>query len=73
MANNKKLVMTFKCEDGKEHNFSWNHADDTMRDADAKNLADTIITNGSIFENVPVEATGAKVVVTTESELDIRE
>ena len=72
MANSMKLVMTFKCNDGKEHDFSWKYADEAIRDADARTLGSAIITNGSIFENVPTEITGAKVIVTTENELDIR-
>ena len=71
MANSMKLVMTLKCEDGKEHDFSWKYAQEAPRTSDANALAQALITNGSIFENVPVEATAAKVVITTEEEIDI--
>ena len=72
MADSMKLVMTFTCTDGKEHDFSWKYADESPRAADVRTLASTIITNGSIFADVPSEITAAKVVVTTESEIDIR-
>ena len=71
MADSMKLVITCKCEDGKEHNFGWKHAQEMPELTDVKALAQALVTNGSIFENVPTEATSAKVVVTSENDIDI--
>ena len=71
MAQTLKLVTTFECEDGKEHTFSWKYANEAPRKTDVKALGQVMITNGSIFVNVPIEMTSAKLVVTSESEIDI--
>ncbi len=71
MANTMKLVMTFNCNDDKEHNFSWKYAKELPRTNDVKALGQALITNGSIFAYVPVELLAAKVVVTSENEIDI--
>ena len=73
MANSMKLVLTFKCTDGEKRNFSWNYANELPRTADVKSLAQVMITNGSIFQNVPAEILEAKVVVTTENGIDIND
>ena len=73
MANSMKLSITCMCEDGKEHNFSWKYAQEIPEDSSVKALASALVTNGSIFKNVPTEATGAKIVVTSETDIDISE
>ena len=71
MANSIKLVMTFECEDGNEHNFSWTNAQAEPRTADVRTLASTMINNGSIFTYVPTAIISAKTVVTTENGIDV--
>lgn len=71
MATSQRLVINFECEDGKKHNFSFSNASELPRTADVKTLISTMKTNGAIFQNVPVNALSAKVIVTTSSEIDI--
>lgn len=73
MASSMKLVITCKCTDDKEHQFSWKYSKEVPRETDVKALASALVTNGSIFEYVPAQATGAKIIVTTEDEIDISE
>ncbi len=71
MTNSMKLVLTCDCTDGKEHNFSWKYSKEIPREVDVKALASAMITNGSIFEYVPSVVKSAKVVVTSENNIDI--
>lgn len=71
MASSTRLIITCKCSDDKEHNFSWKNSKEIPRETDVKALASALVTNGSIFAYVPVEVIAAKVVVTSEDEIDI--
>ena len=71
MADSMKLVMTFECTDGKEHNFNWKNSLEYPDDTNVKALANVMITNGSIFKYVPSKITSAKTVITTENGIDI--
>ncbi|MBQ7578778.1 MAG: DUF2922 family protein [Synergistaceae bacterium] len=71
MATSVKVVMAFTCDDGKNHNFSYKYADPELRTADVRTLVQAIITNGSVFDPVPVSLEGAKLVTTTENEFDL--
>lgn len=73
MADSRKLVCTFKDSDGAEFNMSFNYASSEMAANSVKALMNGIVANGSIFEKTPVSAKGAKVVVTSESDIDISE
>lgn len=73
MANTRKLVCTFLDNEGNTMNLSYNYIMEAseLDDADVKALMNAIITNGSIFERTPTTAKSAKIVVTTEEEVDI--
>lgn len=71
MASGVKLVLGFKTSNDKNVIFSFNHAKPSATAAQVKNLMNGIITNGSIFTNVPVTAVSATKVVTEESEYDL--
>ncbi len=66
-----KLVLTFADAGGNSFNMSYNYADTDVTASDVQALATGIITNGSIFEKVPVTAKGAKLLVTTETEFPV--
>ena len=71
MAAGTKLVMTFLDGLNEERNFSFSYAKASASAANIKALAGLIITNGSIFQHVPVTAKSAKLVTTTETGIDI--
>ena len=66
-----KLVMSFLKADGSEMSLSYNYADPEVEAENLTALMNGIITNGSIFENVPAVSKSAKIVTTTTTELDI--
>ena len=71
MATTVKITTVFACGDGKNHNFNYNYADPELRTADARTLVQAIITNGSIFDPVPVSLVSASLVTTTKNEFDL--
>lgn len=71
MASGTSLVITFLDDEGAKRRFSFKYATPSAAPAQVKSAAEAIITNGSIFKNVPVVAKSAKMVVTTENEVDI--
>ena len=71
MASGVKLVLGFKTSNDKNVIFSFNYAKPSATAAQVKNLMNGIITNGSIFTNVPVTAVSATQVVTEENEYDL--
>ncbi len=71
MASGVKLVLRFKTSNDKNVIFSFNYAKSSATTAQVKNLMNGIITNGSIFTNVPVTAVSATQVVTEENEYDL--
>ena len=66
-----KLAMVFKDAENNNVNLNYSYADPNVQASDVKTLANAIVTNGSIFKKVPVAKKSAKVVTTTENELDI--
>ena len=66
-----KLVMTFVDANGANRDFTFNYAKSNASTANVKALANGIITNGSIFENVPVSVKTAKLVVTSETNIPV--
>ena len=72
MAVTTKLVVEFTDAAGKSHSFSYNYIEPTAAtQTRIKNLMNGIITNGSIFEHVPVEKKSAKLVTTTQTAVDV--
>ena len=71
MASGCKLVITFIDTTSMERDFTFNYAKSSATVENIKALAQGIITNGSIFENVPVSAKIAKLVVTSETTIDV--
>lgn len=73
MAAGTKLVFSFGNALGNTINYSYNYGDANTATSDIKTAMNTMITNGTIFRNVPVSIKGAKAVVTTETEFDLSE
>ena len=68
-----KLVMTFADADGANVTFSYPYAKDNATTNSVKNLANGLITNGSIFANPPISIKTAKIVITSETPYDLSE
>lgn len=66
-----RIVLEFACEDGNNHNFSYNHSKELPDPDGVKAVGQAMITNGSIFSNVPVKLLSAKTVVTQSNNIDI--
>ena len=73
MAAGSTLVITFVDAYSTERNFSFKYAKPAATAANIRLAAQTIIANGSIFTHVPVTAKSAKLVTTTETDVDISE
>ena len=73
MAAGTTLAITFLDAQGAERKFTFKHANPSAAAARVKSAAAAIITNGSIFKYVPVSAKSAKLITTTETDLDISE
>ena len=71
MAIGTKLVITFIDDIGASRNYSFNYAKANATAANIKLLAQTMIANGSIFTHIPVTASSATLVTTTETDVDI--
>lgn len=71
MAATTKLVMTFTGTNNNDVTLSYNYAKSDASTANIKSLIQGIITNGSIFSNPPVSAKEAKLITTTETEVDL--
>ena len=71
MSIGTKLVITFIDSNAHERNFSFAYASPTATSNAIKTAAQAIITNGSIFTYVPVSAKAAKLVTTTETNINI--
>lgn len=73
MATTTKLVMVFGTTVGDKVTLSYNHVKSNTEATDIQDLAAGIIANGSIFAKVPVIATSAKLVTTTETEVELED
>ena len=71
MAIGTKLVITFIDSNAHERNFSFAYASPTATSNAIKTAAQAIITNGSIFQNVPVAVKDAKLVTITETNINV--
>ena len=71
MAAGCKLVITFIDTTSTERDFVFNYAKSSATPTQIKAVAQGLIENGSIFENVPVSAKSAKLVVTSETTIDV--
>ncbi len=71
MAEGSKLVLTFSNASGNNTTISFNYADPSVSSAAVKALANGIVANGVIYDNVPTETKSAKMVITTETEYDL--
>ena len=65
-----KLVLEFLAN-GSTVKYSYNYAKPEATTANIKALMAGMITNGSIFENPPLEAKAAKLVTTDEEAFDL--
>ena len=63
-----KLVLTFADANSKDVKMTYSHSDSEV---DVRAAVQAIITNGSIFSAVPVSAKSAKLVITTESDIEL--
>lgn len=68
-----KLVLTFAGANGSDTSMSYSYADPDVANSKIKALTEGIIANGSIFENVPLSAKAAKLVITSEKAFDLSE
>ena len=66
-----KLVMTFATNSGTTTKFSYNHTDPEVTAVAIRALATGIISNGSIFQAVPTLAKSAKLVTTSEQDIEL--
>lgn len=71
MAEGTKLVLTFETNEDKNMTISFNYAKPTATSSQVNTLMDAIITNNSIFENIPTVKKSAKIVTTTETVFDL--
>ena len=66
-----KLVMDFKDANNDTVRISYNYVDPEVTTQRVKNLVQGLITNGTYFVKPPVAASLAKLVTTTETEIDL--
>ena len=66
-----KLVMTFLTSSGDTTILSYNYIKPDITNPQVNAILQSMITYGSVFANVPVEAKSAKLVTTTENEFEL--
>lgn len=66
-----KLALEFYDSNSKVVKMNFNYASQSATTANVKALMSGIVTNGSIFANVPEDQKSAKLIVTTETEYDL--
>ena len=71
MAIGTRLVMVFQDATNTDRTFSFGYIDPQASVANVKNVVQSIIDNGDIFANVPLTAKSAKLVTTTETDINI--
>ena len=71
MAEGTKLVLAFETSTGKSFSLSYKYAKPAPQLQKLKDLASSIVANGSIFTKVPAVAKTAKIVTTTEQTYDV--
>lgn len=73
MAAGTTLEATFLKSDGAKTTFKYKYANPEASSNAVKTLMQAMITNGSIFENVPATIDSAKLVTTSETSLRVSE
>ena len=71
MAEGTKLVLNFETNEDKTMTISFNYAKPSAESSAVKALMNAIITNNSIYENVPTVMKSAKTVTTSENIYDL--
>ena len=71
MATVCRLVLEFQDSYGDTIVHTFPSAKAGVTAAQVKNLMDTIISNGSIFKNVPATKVSAKIVITSENNFSL--
>lgn len=66
-----KLALTFIGANGSNMKLNYGYINEEVEPTDVRTLAQTIITNGSIFSNPPVSSKSAKLIVTTETDIEL--
>ena len=72
MASTSKLVLDFDGTTG-DTAFSYGYVNPELPSTLVQNLVDGLIANGSIFANPPLAIKSAKIVTTTETDIDLSE
>lgn len=70
MATTTKLVFEMGTTSGKK-NYTVNYADSEVTNSNVRALAAGYITNSALFDPQPLNCSGAKLVVTTETAYDL--
>ncbi len=73
VSTSSKLVISFVDEEDKNFNVSFANAKADATAAQVKNLADTMLSNAEIFQRPMVSKSGAKMVTTTETDIEIND
>ena len=71
MAEGTKLQLTFETNEGKTTTMTFAYAKPSAEASSVRALMNTIVTNGEIFENVPVTPKSAKTITTSENVYDL--
>lgn len=71
MASGTKLVLQFVDTDGDTISFSYAYGNDDVAVSTVTAAMNSMITNNAIFKRKPAAIKGAKVVITTESKLNV--
>lgn len=66
-----QLVLQFRDANSGNIRFTYKYANPEVTSSEVKSLVAAMITNGSIFEKVPVIAVSATLQTTTETAIDI--
>lgn len=71
MATNTKIQLNFAKENGNSMSLSFANARQDVSNANIKNLGQVILTNGAIYENVPVSLRSAQIITTETTNVDL--
>ena len=71
MTESSKLKLVFKNAGGEDVNFTFSSADKNVESSDVRALMNGMITNGTIYTNVPVAISSATMITTTETEINV--
>lgn len=71
MATTTKIQLNFAKENGNSMSLSFANARMDVSNANIKTLGQTIVTNGAIYENVPVALRSAQIITTDTTDVDL--